>query len=130
MPPRPDPGSRLARARRHDLKALPGRRGSILPRGESLPDHVWQRRHTALLWLLWLHAPGIALFGLGRGYGLGHALGEAAAITVIALLATVVPRRIRSRKAAGSLVSIGLLTSSGLVVHFSGGLIEAHFHFS
>lgn len=41
-----------------------------------------------------------------------------------------VPRGlVGSRKARACLVSLGLLTSSALLVHFSGGYIEAHFHF-
>ena len=100
-----------------------------LPRGHSLPDDVWRRRHKALLGLLAVHPFGIALYALGRGFGVVHALGEAAAIAAIAVLAAVATRKQGRRKLAAGLVSFGLISCSAVVVHMSGGLIEAHFHF-
>lgn len=38
-----------------------------LPRGGSLPDPVWFKRHRAMVILLWLHVP--ALFGVGVATG-------------------------------------------------------------
>ena len=100
-----------------------------LPRGRSLPDDVWRRRHKALLGLLAVHPFGIALYALARGFGVVHALGEAAAIAAIAVLAAVATRKQGRRKLAAGLVSFGLISCSAVVVHMSGGLIEAHFHF-
>ena len=100
-----------------------------LPRGRSLPDDVWRRRHKALLGLLAVHPFGIALYALIRGFGVVHALGEAAAIAAIALLAGLATRKQWRRKLAAGLVSFGLISCSAVVVHISGGLIEAHFHF-
>jgi hypothetical protein len=34
-----------------------------------------------------------------------------------------------SRRLRSMMVALGLLTSSGLLVHLTGGLIESHFHF-
>jgi PAS domain S-box-containing protein len=96
-----------------------------LPRGQTLPEDVWQRRHRGILTLLWLHVIGLPLFGIAQGYGVAHCLAEGAAIAVPATLATFVG----GRKIRAALVSLGLLTSSALLVHFSGGYIEAHFHF-
>ncbi len=96
-----------------------------LPRGHTLPDDAWKRRHRGILALLWLHVLAIPLFGISQGYGAAHCLGEGAAIGVPALLASVGG----SRKRRAALVSLGLLTASALLVHFSGGYIEAHFHF-
>jgi PAS domain S-box-containing protein len=100
-----------------------------LPTGRSLPDEAWSRRHRALLGLLWLHAPAIALFALYRGFGLRHSLLEGSVVIAIASLATFATQQGTSRKLCSGLVSFGLLTSSAIVVHISGGYIEAHFHF-
>jgi signal transduction histidine kinase len=97
----------------------------LLPRGHTLPAQELRRRHRALLVLLWLHAIVVPLWGVDRGFGLGHTLLEAGAISLCAVAATLVgPRR-----GGALLVALGLLTSSAVIVHLSGGVIEAHFHF-
>jgi signal transduction histidine kinase len=107
-------GGPVARARR------------VLPRGRTLPPAELARRHRMLLTLLWLHALVVPLWGVDRGFGLGHSLLEGGAIAVCAGAATVAT----SRRAGGPLlVALGLLTSSAVIVHLSGGVIEAHFHF-
>ena len=103
--------------------------GEALPRGRSLPDDVWRRRHRALLALLALHPFLLALVALVQGFELAHALTEAGVVAVIALAAAGVTRRGSSRKLSAGLVSFGLITSSAILVHVSGGVIEAHFHF-
>jgi diguanylate cyclase (GGDEF)-like protein/PAS domain S-box-containing protein len=97
-----------------------------LPQGQTLPQHVWRRRHRALLGLLWAHAVGLPLFGMAQGYGVAHSALEGLAIAGFAGAATLSGRR---QRLAAALVSIGLATSSALLVHFWGGVIEAHFHF-
>jgi diguanylate cyclase (GGDEF)-like protein len=76
--------------------------------------------------LLWLHAFGLALFGVAVGAGPLHSAAEGAVVAVAAILAgwTRLPRRTRSCAA-----SLGLLSASGVLVHLSGGYIEMHFHF-
>ena len=96
-----------------------------LPRGRTLPDDVWARRHKGLLWLLWLQAPAMSVYGLAEGFSLLHGLLEGAAVVVFALLGTL----LRDRRARSVAVSLGLLTASALAVHISGGVIEAHFYF-
>jgi len=62
---------------------------------------------------------------LGHGYGLLHSAIEGAVIVPFALLGGLgLPRRSRAVIAA-----MGLLTCSAVLVHITGGLIEAHFHF-
>lgn len=97
-----------------------------LPQGRTLPEEVWWRRHRALLGLLWGHAIGLTLFGLARGYGLEHSVQEGLVIAAIAMAATFARRR---KRTAAALVSLGLITSSAVLVHLWGGVIEAHFHF-
>jgi signal transduction histidine kinase len=98
----------------------------LLPRGHTLPPEELRRRHRALLILLWLHAVLVPLWGVARGFSVGHSLLEGGAIAVCATAATVVGAR---RGGGPLLVSLGLLTSSAVIVHLSGGVIEAHFHF-
>src|SRR5688572_25674139 len=97
-----------------------------LPTGRPLPDAVWQRRHQVILALLWLHAIGIACFGLIAGQGLAHSLGEGAVVAGAAALASW---REGSRRFRAVMASVGLLTCSAILVHLSGGYIEMHFHF-
>ena len=97
-----------------------------LPTGRALPEAVWRRRHAGVSLLLWLHVPGVAIFGALAGRGVGHSLEEAAFPAVAALIAgwSMLGRNARSVAA-----SLGLLMTSALLVHLSGGYIEMHFHF-
>src|SRR4051812_29182803 len=97
-----------------------------LPRGETLPPRVWDRRHRTLVWLASAHAVALPLFGLAQGYGLPHVLVDAAPIAFFGWAATLSSRSQRFRS---SMVAMGLLTSSAILVHLWGGQIEAHFHF-
>jgi signal transduction histidine kinase len=76
--------------------------------------------------LLWIHAAAIFGYSLLGGFGWQHGLQEGGAVGLAAVLATIGPggRRLRS-----AMASIGLLTSSAVLVHLSGGYIEMHFHF-
>jgi PAS domain S-box-containing protein/diguanylate cyclase (GGDEF)-like protein len=97
-----------------------------LPQGRTLPEDVWLRRHHALLVLLWAHAVGLTIFGIMRGYGAGHSVQEGLVIAALAGMAMLAGRR---KRVAAALVSLGLITSSAILVHLWGGVIEAHFHF-
>ena len=97
----------------------------LLPRGRLLPDHLWQRRHRAITILLWLNVPALAVFGLARGMGL-HVLLD---VAVLAGFALVAGSRWPSRTVRSIAGSVGLVTSSAVLVHVWGGTIEAHFAF-
>jgi diguanylate cyclase len=99
---------------------------AALPHGQLLTPEVWARRHRGIVWLLWLHVAGIAAFAMVRGYGVVHGLEEASLVAVFALVAAhpAVGRRARSAAAV-----LGLITASAVIVHLSGGVVEAHFHF-
>jgi PAS domain S-box-containing protein len=99
---------------------------SVLPQGQTLPERAWRRRHHALLAILWLHVFGLPVFALFRGYGVAHSLLHGVSLALLAGLATVLSSH---RRAAASLVSLGLISSSALLVHSWGGVIEGHFHF-
>jgi hypothetical protein len=98
----------------------------VLPTGQLLTPEVWARRHRGIVWLLWLHVAGIAVFALAGGQRLGHALAEASGVGAFALVAAHPEVDRRTRSAA---VVLGLITSSAVIVHLSGGVVEAHFHF-
>jgi diguanylate cyclase (GGDEF)-like protein len=100
---------------------------ALLPKGRSLPEHVWIQRHRGLLLLLWLHIVGLTALGILRGYGVPHVLIEVDAVLGAFGVIGASPRA--SRRLRSMMVAVGLLTSSALLVHLTGGLIESHFHF-
>ena len=127
--------SKNAPLKRHLLKFL----SSALPVGGSLPREVWLQRHRFLVVLTWLHAIVIALLGPVLGYRwvfsfgalttdgtIPHVLLEASVVALFAILARW--RRIEPTLQAVC-VALGLVTSSAVFVHLSGGYIELHFHF-
>ncbi|HEY1267643.1 MAG TPA: ATP-binding protein [Candidatus Binatia bacterium] len=110
----------------------------MLPRGGSLPEDVWRRRHHFLLGLAWFHAIVIALIGPVLGYPLrlewsaffqdgttNHTIAEASVVAFFALLALARP----GRTFKATVVGLALMSASGILVHLSGGYIELHFHF-
>lgn len=107
------------------LRGVPRLR-TALPQGGALPDAVWATRHRAVVGLLWLHAVGLAVLAAFRGYSPTHSLLEIAIVVAAALLATW---RGLDRSARAAVSTFGLFTCSALLVHFSGGVTEAHFHF-
>jgi diguanylate cyclase len=98
----------------------------LLPHGQMLTPEVWARRHRGIVWLLWLHVAGVAGFAMARGRSPAHSLNEAALVAVFAVPAAHPHLGRRARSAAAV---VGLVTASAVIVHLSGGLIEAHFHF-
>jgi PAS domain S-box-containing protein len=79
-----------------------------------------------MLFILCAHAAGIFLYVLLRQGDLLHAITEGGGVVIAALLASW-PRAGRRFRAISACV--GLLTSSAILVHLSGGYIEMHFHF-
>src|SRR5919106_199910 len=99
----------------------------LLPRGERLPERNWQRRHHFLSGLLLAHAFALPVFGIVEGYGVAHSVLEAGGLLgLLAVAALVLPL---SRRLRAGLVAVGLVSASAVLTHFSGGYIEAHFHF-
>lgn len=96
-----------------------------LPSGRALPGDVWEHQHRAILVLLWLHAVGIFCDGLISSAGIWLSGLESLPVAIAALLAGVVKGDRRFRAA---LATFGLLTSSAVLVHLSGGFTEMHFH--
>jgi diguanylate cyclase (GGDEF)-like protein/PAS domain S-box-containing protein len=99
---------------------------AALPEGRTLAPEIWQSRHRFILGLLWFHVPAIVGFGLYRSEGLPHSLLEALPVTLLAFLGSHAPLGRRTRSAVAA---VGLMASSAVLVHLSGGVIEMHFHF-
>lgn len=97
-----------------------------LPRGEPLPPDVWSSRHRGFVIFLWVQAFGLAAFGVLRDYGVLHSIGEGAIVALAAVLASL-PNT--SRLFRSVVATLGLMSASAILVHLSGGTIEAHFHF-
>jgi hypothetical protein len=98
----------------------------LLPQGRTLPTEDWQRRHGALLTLLWVHVAGLPVFAILQGNSLGHSLLEGSIVASFAIAAVLGPPNQRFRSVA---VSLGLIASSAELVHLWNGQIEGHFHF-
>lgn len=97
-----------------------------LPDSGGIPEDAWHRRHRGILTLLWFHVPAILLFGLYQGARWDHVLLGATTVAAFAAFATQLAHR---RTLSTVLASTGLVTASAVIVHLSGGVIEAHFHF-
>jgi diguanylate cyclase (GGDEF)-like protein/PAS domain S-box-containing protein len=99
---------------------------NVLPRGQTLPMDAWERRHRAMLWILWAHVAWLPVFSLFRGLDIRQAIGWTVPIALAGVAAMLPAPGVRARSVA---VALGLLTASAVLVHASGGRIEAHFHF-
>lgn len=99
---------------------------AVMPKGYSLDDEEWARRHRGIVWLLWAHAVGVPIFGLvtGRYVSLGLIGGVVLLGSALLAASRVLPNRVRA-----AVTTVGLIAASTLLVHLSGGFIEAHFHF-
>ncbi|HWL64930.1 MAG TPA: PAS domain S-box protein, partial [Actinomycetota bacterium] len=99
---------------------------SYLPRGGSLPCKQWNKRHHVMNIALWLHVPGLFILGVLNDHGPLHVLLECTVVAGAATIARVGGRRQNIAMIANT---IGLLSASAILVHFTGGLIEMHFHY-
>jgi hypothetical protein len=97
----------------------------LLPKGVPLTDEAWQRRHRLIQAALWLQVPILLAVGLARGFSPAHVVVEVSPIAVLALVGYTA----QGRGTKAIVVSVGLLTTEAILVHFTGGLIEAHFAF-
>src|SRR3954447_18997531 len=108
------------------LREGAGRLGAGLPHGRTLPEEQWRSRHRALVWLLWAHVVALPVVSLLYGFPLRDSLLDGATIAVLGVVALL---RRGGRRAQSVVVALGLLTCSAVLVHITGGLIEAHFHY-
>src|SRR3954451_24586126 len=66
------------------------------------------------------------VYGMARGYSVGHSLFESAPLVTLAALGSL---HVGNRRIRSAMVSLGLLTASAVAIHLSGGVIVAHFFF-
>nr|WP_299333956.1 hypothetical protein [Haloplanus sp.] len=111
---------------------------TYIPSGDTIPESTWRSRHRKILLLLAAHVPFLVALGLYEGTESAvtgatipaipttHVLLEVGVVIALGALPAVpwFGRRVRT-----ALATLGLVTTSGFLVHFSGGYIEAHFHF-
>jgi methyl-accepting chemotaxis protein len=108
-----------------------------IPAGDTIPDGEWQRRHRLIVITTLLHVPLLTAFALYEGAepitGATFpttplwviAVGQVIIVSVTALAyPDWFPQRIRT-----ALATTGLVATSITLVQYSGGFIEAHFHF-
>lgn len=100
--------------------------GAVLPHGRSLPEAEWESRQRGLRWLLWAHVVAIPIITLLFDQGVDQAALDLFTPTFFAVIAQL---RRGSRRVQSLIVTIGLLSCSALIVHITGGLIQAYFHF-
>jgi len=109
---------------------------SWLPRGARLTDSEFQARHDALSLILLLHLPllgSLALWWHPEG-GLSGPGGCSCGWIPIVGLATlvgllVIGRVATSQTVRAAAVGSGLILSSCVLVHISGGMTDLHLHF-
>ena len=97
-----------------------------LPTGHALAQQDWLRRHQAISILLWVHVAAVPIYGIVTGQPPAHAIAESSVLAVLALAAG---HRGLASTARSVMATLGLVTASAMLTHFSSGLIEMHFHF-
>jgi diguanylate cyclase (GGDEF)-like protein len=102
------------------------RRAALLPSGRALPARVWETRHRGIVLLLWAHVPFLFAFGVLSHHPAWHVLVDLQPVILAATGASLasLPRGLRA-----GVATFGLVACSAILVHFSGGVIEMHFHF-
>ena len=116
-------------ARHTDTDARRARRFKrpwFLPEGRRLSEEVWRQRHRGLTLLLWAHIPALFVFGLLRHLSTGSVVGQ---VSVLVLPGVVASLSFLGRNVRSASTSIGLVVGASVLVHMSGGSIEAHFQF-
>jgi hypothetical protein len=104
---------------------LTDRLAGFLPQTTALDADDWQERHRLVVAVLAAHVPPLAVLALVLGFRPVHVLGEVVLMATPLLLAVTLPGRLGRAMAA----AVGLMICSALLVHLSGGAVEAHFHY-
>ena len=99
---------------------------ALLPSGADLPYADFKRRHRMIVYLIWVQAAGTMLFGLLRQVNPPVAVLEC---LLIAGLGGVAATEALSPRFRSAIATLALISTSAVIVQFSGGYIEAHFHF-
>ncbi|MEZ5378191.1 MAG: methyl-accepting chemotaxis protein [Acidimicrobiales bacterium] len=95
-----------------------------IPKGGSISSAQFELRHRIITIVLAAHTPVLLVIGLASGYAWWHAIIESLPPAVLAFYARTGP----SRLIKSTVSSVGLVAAASILVHFTGGLTEAHFH--
>jgi Histidine kinase-, DNA gyrase B-, and HSP90-like ATPase len=98
---------------------------AYLPRGNTLDDRAWHKRHVFLQAVLLLHLLLLYVFGLF----MGRSARDTLVVLSVPAACLVLGHLVRHRRVASVLITAGLTYGSAVLVSFSNGSIEAHFHF-
>ena len=86
---------------------------------------MWRGRHRAILLILWLHVPALAVLALATGESMDVASG----VFVVATSAALATAPWGGRRWRSALATVGLLSASCVLVSMGGGTVELAFHF-
>ena len=115
-----------ARAMPSVIAPMVARVMAFLPTGGTLTHAEFARRHRAIVYLIWAQAAGTLVFGLASHVYPPVVVLETLLIAALGGVATIEVLAPRFRSA---IATLALITTSAVIVQFSGGYIEAHFHF-
>ena len=116
-----------------NARAMPSVRAGIvarvlglLPAGGNLTHADFTRRHRAIVYLIWIQAASTLVFGLAS-----HVYPPVVVLEcmIIAALGGVARIEVLAPRFRSAIATLALITTSAVIVQFSGGVIEAHFHF-
>lgn len=96
-----------------------------LPKGTRLAEQTFATRHNLLIWVALAHVPILSFIAIRMGQPFGHVAGESGVIVLIVASSVLV----KSRTMKSAIISLALVSCSALLVHYTNGLIESHFHF-
>lgn len=99
-----------------------------IPPADGHDEAEWQLRHRVVVVGYAISAVIVAIVGFVNGFGGDSALHGSLELAILALPGAGL-LVINHRFASELLASLGLLVVSGMLVHFTGGLIESHFAF-
>lgn len=95
----------------------------MVPRGLALPEHAWRQRHAGMIAGVGVLA-GVAVALGWVTQGLVQALPAGALVAMLAVLAAASPPY--RRELSSCIATIGLLTGTAVIVHLTGGVVQAH----
>jgi methyl-accepting chemotaxis protein len=95
-----------------------------IPDGRAIDDEQFEIRHRLITFTLVAHVPVLFAIGLVSGYAPWHV-----GLETLPVLTLAVMGRARMHRLPRSIAtSLGLVYAAATLVHFTGGVIESHFH--
>ena len=98
--------------------------GIRLPLGLAIDDQQFAERHNIIVAVLAAHFPALVVIGLIGNFALWHSVLESAPVLILVAFARVGRTRLLQTLPS----CLGLVYAASALVHFTGGITEAHFH--